>query len=253
MVAGDAPRDTRSTVTIAPGGSVRTSKPPVVGPDFANSMYWDTCAPAATATVIVRGSPEPRSTIVCVPCGTVSVAGVKPADFPSTSSGTPLGFDCTVNVPVGTARPLASARRRSMTIPPPVRAASAITATATCCQLARVSRLEAIDDFGIAAIGTGAIGANGIAAIGGGGVLAGNGWTIGAGVTVTGVETGVSTCAANGGAADSMTFGGAKGFVTAGAGGSAGIAAATGGFTATGAGVGAATGAGVTTGFTTAA
>src|SRR5215467_7344596 len=205
MVAGEAPRDTRSTVTIAPAGSVRTSKPPVVGVDFANSMYCDTCAPAATATDIVRGSPEPRSTIVCVPCGTVSVAGVKPADFPSTSSGTPLGLDWIVNVPVGTLRPLARARRRSMNIPPPVSAASAMTATATCCQFARVSLLR--EDFGIAAIG-----GNGIAAIGGGAVT-------GEAIVVVGTATGErtaggSTCVANAGAGGcgSTAFGAGKGF-----------------------------------------
>src|SRR3954464_7145511 len=99
IVAGDAPCVTRSTVTSAPAGSVRTSKPPVLfGVVLANSRYCETCAPAFTDTVIVLGSPAPCNTIVCVPSCTVRVAGVKPEALPSTSTGTPLGFDCTVNV-----------------------------------------------------------------------------------------------------------------------------------------------------------
>ncbi len=130
-MAGDAPCGARSTVTSAPGGSVRTSRPPVVVTLFGSSMYCEICAPAATEICIRRGSPAPRSTTAWTPAGSVSVNGVTPDDVPSMSTRAPDGLDCMTSVPVPGASVLAEARRRTANNAPAVMAAMTAAATAT--------------------------------------------------------------------------------------------------------------------------
>src|SRR5262245_8374404 len=77
-------------------------------------MYCDTCVPAVIVTGSARGSPAPRNSTLCVPALSVTVSGVTPLVWPSTTTCAPGGLLLMLSVPVA---PTAGVARKYLRAP----------------------------------------------------------------------------------------------------------------------------------------